>query len=59
MVKTQPGSKIKSIVMFSNETIHIVGIGHCHDSKWAQRQSKTTTVASVDEASRITAASAR
>ncbi|MFB8797103.1 MAG: transposase [Microcoleus sp.] len=32
-----------------------VGIGHCHDSKWAQRQSKTTPVASVDEASRITA----
>ncbi len=31
-----------------------VGIGHCHDSKRTQRQSKTTTVASVDEASRIT-----
>jgi putative transposase len=30
-----------------------VGIGHCHDSKRAQRQSKTTSVASVDEASRI------
>jgi putative transposase len=35
--------------------IHRVGIGHCHDSKWAQRQGKTTLVAPVDEASRITA----
>jgi putative transposase len=37
------------------KNINKVGIGHCHDSKWAQRQSKTTTVASVGEASRITA----
>jgi putative transposase len=35
--------------------INKVGIGHCHDSKRAQRQSKTALVASVDEASRITA----
>jgi len=39
--------------------INEVGIGHCHDSKRAQRQSKTTSVASVSEASRITLASAR
>lgn len=39
--------------------IEKVGIGHCHDSKRAQRQSKTTSVASVNEASRITVASAR
>lgn len=37
------------------KNIEKVGIGHCHDSKWAQRQNKTTSVASVDEASRITA----
>ena len=37
------------------KNIEKVGIGHCHDSKWAQRQSKTTSVASVGEASRITA----
>jgi putative transposase len=37
------------------KNIEKVGIGHCHDSKRAQRQSKTTSVASVDEASRITA----
>ncbi len=36
------------------KNINKVGIGHCHDSKRAQRQSKTTTVASVSEASRIT-----
>ncbi|AFZ47558.1 transposase, IS605 OrfB family [Cyanobacterium stanieri PCC 7202] len=35
--------------------INKVGIGHCHDSKRTQRQSKTTSVASVREASRITA----
>ncbi|MFB2979262.1 RNA-guided endonuclease InsQ/TnpB family protein [Microseira sp. BLCC-F43] len=35
--------------------INKVGIGHCHDSKRTQRQSKTTPVASVDEVSRITA----
>jgi putative transposase len=39
--------------------INKVGIGHGHDSKWTQRQSKTTSVASVDEASRITARSRR
>jgi putative transposase len=37
------------------KNINEVGIGHCHDSKWTQRQSKTTLVASVSEASRITA----
>jgi putative transposase len=35
------------------KNINIVGIGHCHDSKRAQRQSKSTLVASVSEASRI------
>src|ERR671933_1209665 len=30
--------------------IETVGIGHCHDSKRTQRQSKTTSVASVNEA---------
>ena len=39
--------------------IEKVGIGHCHDSKRTQRQSKTTSVALVDEASRITVALAR
>jgi putative transposase len=37
------------------KNINKVGIGHCHDSKRTQRKSKTTTVASSDEASRITA----
>ncbi|MDJ0797140.1 MAG: transposase [Calothrix sp. MO_167.B12] len=37
------------------KNINQVGIGHCHDSKRAQRQSKTTSVASVSEVSRITA----
>ncbi len=41
------------------KNINPVGIGHCHDSKRTQRQSKTISVASVDEASRITVASAR
>ena len=36
------------------KNINKVGIGHCHDSKRALRQSKTTSVASVGEASRIT-----
>lgn len=40
----------------ASTNIEKVGIGHCHDSKRAQRQSKTTSVASVSEASRITAA---
>jgi putative transposase len=39
--------------------INKVGIGHCHDSKRTQRQSKTTSVVSVDEVSRITVALAR
>ncbi|OBQ31748.1 MAG: hypothetical protein AN485_23265, partial [Anabaena sp. MDT14b] len=39
------------------KNINKVGIGHCHDSKRAQRQSKTTSVASVGEASRITSPS--
>jgi putative transposase len=40
-----------------NASVNIekVGVGHRHDSKRTQRQSKTTLVASVDEASRITA----
>ncbi len=44
-----------------NASINIekVGIGHCHDYKCTSRQSKTTSVASVDEASRITAPSGR
>ncbi|MBD0264254.1 MAG: transposase, partial [Tolypothrix sp. Co-bin9] len=35
-----------------NASVNIekVGIGHCHDSKCTSRQSKTTSVASVDEA---------
>ncbi|MEA5573342.1 transposase [Calothrix sp. UHCC 0171] len=37
------------------KNINKVGIGHCHDSKRTRRQSKTTSVASVSEASRITA----
>ncbi|MEG3985133.1 transposase [Microcoleus sp. D3_18a_C4] len=37
------------------KNINKVGIGHCHDSKRTQRQSKTTSVASVSEVSRITA----
>lgn len=37
------------------KNINKVGIGRCHDSKRTQRQSKTTSVASVGEASRITA----
>jgi putative transposase len=35
------------------KNIDKVGMGHRHDSKWAQRQSKSTSVASVSEASRI------
>ncbi|BAC09584.1 RNA-guided endonuclease InsQ/TnpB family protein [Thermosynechococcus vestitus] len=35
--------------------IEKVGIGHCHDYKWTQRGSKTTSVASPSEASRIIA----
>ncbi len=41
------------------KNINKVGIGHCHDSKRTQRQSKTASVASVSEASRITAPSGR
>lgn len=37
------------------KNIEKVGIGHCHDSKWTQRQSKTGLPASVSEASRISA----
>ncbi|BDI19862.1 transposase [Nostoc cf. commune SO-36] len=36
-----------------------VGIGHCHDSKRTQRRDKTTPVAPVNEASRITSPSGR
>ena len=44
-----------------NASVNIekVGIGHCHDSKRTRRQSKTTSVASVDEVLRITAPSGR
>jgi putative transposase len=44
-----------------NASVNIekVGIGHCHDSKRTLRQGKTTSVAPVDEASRITARSRR
>ena len=59
--------KVRSVTCLSCGTTHDrdenaaknidkVGIGHCHDSKWTQRDSKTTTVASFDEASRITVA---
>lgn len=41
------------------KNINKVGIGHCHDSKRTQRRSKTTSVASVNEASRITSPSGR
>ena len=39
--------------------IEQVGMGNRHDSKWALRDCKTTSVARPDEASRITAALAR
>ncbi|MGB7711683.1 MAG: zinc ribbon domain-containing protein, partial [Microcoleus sp.] len=39
--------------------IEKVGIGHCHDSKWAQRDCKTGLLARPDEASRITAPTGR
>ena len=38
------------------KNINKVGIGPCHDSKRTQRDSKPTSVASFDEASRITVA---
>jgi putative transposase len=38
------------------KNINKVGIGPCHDSKRTQRDDKTTSVASFDEASRITVA---
>ncbi|MEG4805465.1 transposase [Microcoleus sp. ARI1-B5] len=41
------------------KNINKVGIGHCHDSKRTQRKSKTTSVASSDEVSRITALKVR
>lgn len=41
------------------KNIDKVGIGHCHDSKRAQRDSKTTSVARPSEASRITVPSGR
>lgn len=43
----------------ASKNIEKVGIGHCHDSKRTQRKSKTTSVASSSEASRITAPSGR
>ena len=41
------------------KNIEKVGIGHCHDSKRAQRDCKTGLPARPDEASRITAPSGR
>ncbi|MFB8793934.1 MAG: hypothetical protein U7126_06835 [Microcoleus sp.] len=41
------------------KNIEQVGMGNRHDSKRTQRQSKTTPVASVGEASRITAPTGR
>lgn len=41
------------------KNINKVGTGHCHDSKWTQRESKTTKVASPGEVSRITAPDSR
>jgi putative transposase len=41
------------------KNINKVGMGHRHDSKRAQRRNKTTSVASVNEASRITSPSGR
>jgi putative transposase len=34
--------------------IEMVGIGHCHDLKRTQRDCKTSSLAGLDEASRIT-----
>ncbi len=42
----------------ASRNIEKVGIGHCHDSKWTGRDCKTTSVASLTEPSRITAAKA-
>lgn len=39
----------------ASKNIEMVGMGHRHDLKRTQRQSKITSVASVDEVSRITA----
>lgn len=41
------------------KNIEKVGMGNRHDYKWAQRDCQTISVAQADEASRITAASAR
>ena len=43
----------------ASRNIEKVGMGNRHDSKRTQRESETISVASPDEASRITAASAR
>lgn len=43
----------------ASRNIEKVGVGHRHDSKWAGRDCKTTSVASFNEPSRITAASAQ
>ena len=39
----------------ASRNIEKVGMGNCHDYKWAQRDCKTTSVAEPCEASRITA----
>lgn len=41
------------------KNINMVGIGHCHDLKRTQRDFKTSSLAGLDEASRITVALAR
>lgn len=43
----------------ASRNIEQVGMGHRHDSKWALRDGKTTSVAQPSEASRITAALAQ
>jgi putative transposase len=43
----------------ASRNIEMVGMGHRHDLKRTQRQSKTASVASVSEVSRITAPSGR
>uniref|UniRef100_UPI0035A24D5E zinc ribbon domain-containing protein n=1 Tax=Microseira wollei TaxID=467598 RepID=UPI0035A24D5E len=43
----------------ASKNIEMVGMGHRHDLKWTGSDRKTTAVASCDELSRITVASAR
>lgn len=55
MVRIQPGSKTKVLLMFQNKTIHISQPRALGDFKRTWRKSKTTSVASSDEVSRIPA----